>query len=135
MGWRGRESQMEFYRRMAYACARIPCGRVASYGQIALLCGMPKNARQVGYALREGRAGAGVPDHRIPAHRIVNARGILSGAAAFESPGLQKLLLEQEGIQVEWTKDGWKVDLRRFGWHNTMEEAEELYRVYQREGI
>lgn len=87
---------------------------------------MPRHARQVGYALGKGLAGAeGV------AHRIVNARGILSGAAAFESPDLQKRLLEQENVVVEWTKDGWRVDMRQFGWHNTMEEAEKLYALFR----
>ena len=43
---------MDFYRRAELVCAKIPWGKVASYGQIALLCGMPKNARQAGYALK-----------------------------------------------------------------------------------
>ena len=45
---------MTFYEKMRTVCLAIPCGRVATYGQIALLCGKPRNARQVGYALREG---------------------------------------------------------------------------------
>ena len=93
---------MDFYKRMELVCQRIPRGKVASYGQIALLCGMPRHARQVGYALGKGLAGAeGV------AHRIVNARGILSGAAAFESPDLQKRLLEQENVVVERMDGEW----------------------------
>ena len=48
---------MDFYERMSLVCSRIPRGRVATYGQIALLCGYPKNARQVGYGLRQGLAG------------------------------------------------------------------------------
>ena len=70
----------DFYRRAAIVCRRIPYGKTATYGQIALLCGKPRNARQVGYALNWGRLGDG-----IPAHRAVNSRGILSGAAAFET--------------------------------------------------
>ena len=108
----------DFYRRAALVCRSIPYGKAATYGQIALLCGKPKNARQVGYALNRGRLGEG-----IPAHRIVNARGILSGAASFETADMQRMLLEAEGIRVEDTKDGWRVDLRRDGWHNTMDEA------------
>ena len=46
---------MDFYQRARIVCANIPEGRVATYGQIALLCGKPKNARQVGYALNKGR--------------------------------------------------------------------------------
>ena len=62
---------LDFYKRMEIVCSRIPYGKAATYGQIALLCGMPKNARQVVYALRTGEAGV-----RVPAHRIVNAKGI-----------------------------------------------------------
>lgn len=110
---------MDFYQRMKIVCAQIPIGKVATYGQIALLCGKPGNARQVGYALNHCRAG-----EDIPAHRIVNAKGILSGAEAFETPEMQKTLLESEGVQVQKTDSGWKVDLKKFGWKNTMQEAE-----------
>ena len=61
----------DFYKRAAIVCRAIPYGKVATYGQIALLCGRPKNARQVGYALNRNRLG-----DDIPAHRVVNARGI-----------------------------------------------------------
>ena len=70
----------DFYRRAAIVCRRIPYGKTATYGQIALLCGKPRNARQVGYALNRGRLGDG-----LPAHRVVNSRGLLSGAAAWET--------------------------------------------------
>lgn len=121
---------MDFYRRVHLVCRRIPYGKAATYGQIALLCGKPKNARQVGYALRTGRAGEGVP-----AHRILSSRGILSGAASFDTPDMQKLLLEEEGVEVEWTPDGYWVDLKRFGWKNTLEEAEELRAQFEMEQI
>ena len=121
---------MDFYKRMELVCERIPAGRAASYGQIALLCGKPGNARQVGYALRRGRAGKSVP-----AHRIVNAKGILSGAEAFDTPETQKRLLESEGVRVRKTDAGWRVDLREYGWVNSIEEAEELYRIFQERGI
>ena len=121
---------MDFYKRMELVCERIPAGRTASYGQIALLCGKPGNARQVGYALRRGRAG-----EHVPAHRIVNAKGILSGAEAFDTPETQKRLLEAEGVLVKRTDAGWQVDLREYGWVSSMEEAEELYRVFQEKGI
>lgn len=109
---------MDFYKRIALVCQQIPYGKVATYGQIALLCGKPKNARQVGYALSHNLAG-----EDVPAHRIVNAKGILSGAAAFATADLQKQMLEKEGISVSWTEEGWKVDLKRYGWKNTMEDA------------
>ena len=112
--------QTDFYTRVGVACRKIPAGRVATYGQIALLCGKPKNSRQVGYALKMGLAGD------VPAFRVVNSKGFLSGAAHFETYDLQKILLTEEGVEVEWTPDGWKVDLKRFGWKNTMEDALEV---------
>lgn len=116
---------MDFYKRMQSVCMQIPAGRVATYGQIALLCGKSGNARQVGFALRQGRAG-----EHVPAHRIVNAKGVLSGAEAFETSGTQKRLLESEGVQVQKADAGWKVDLKKYGWENTMQEAEQLYRLF-----
>lgn len=121
---------MDFYKRMALVGSRIPYGKAATYGQIALLCGKPRNARQVGYALRSGLAG-----ETVPAHRIVNASGFLSGAAAFETADLQKRMLEAEGIGVCCTDRGWQVDLGRFGWEHTVSEAEELYRLFEKLGI
>lgn len=118
--------EMDFYKKMAVVCRRIPRGNVATYGQIALLCGKPKNARQVGYGLKHGLAG-----EDIPAHRVVNARGFLSGAAYFDTPDLQKLLLENEGVAVSYSTEGWYVDRKRFGWKNTMEEALELRKIFE----
>ena len=116
---------MDIYRRIGLVCSRIPRGRVATYRQIALLCGKPGNSRQVGYALKKGLAG-----ENVPAHRVVNAAGILSGAAHFASMDLQCLLLREEGVEVLWTPKGWKTDLKRYGWKNTMEEALELNRAF-----
>lgn len=120
---------MDFYRRVELVCRQIPYGKAATYGQIALLCGKPNHARQVGYALRTGKAG------KVCAHRVVNAKGILSGAASFDSPDLQKLLLEEEGIWVEWTPEGYRIDLKQFGWKNTMEEAQILCTRFEEEKI
>ena len=83
---------MDFYKRAALVCTMIPEGKASTYGQIALLCGKPKNARQVGYALSRGLAGKDAP-----AHRVVNAKGRLSGAASLATPDLQKQMLEKEG--------------------------------------
>ena len=120
----------DFYKRAAIVCRAIPYGKAATYGQIAMLCGRPRNARQVGYALNRGRMG-----ENIPAHRVVNSRGILSGAAAFETRDLQKRLLESEGVKVEYTEDGWKVDLKRDGWNNTIEEALRFWEIFEDQNI
>ncbi|HJC58412.1 MAG TPA: MGMT family protein [Candidatus Eisenbergiella intestinipullorum] len=117
---------MDFYRRLALAGEKIPCGRVATYGQLALLCGKPRCSRQVGRALKYGLAGSA-----FPAYRVVNSRGILSGASSFDTPDMQKLLLEAEGVPV---RDN-RVDLNTFGWENTMEDARSLQKSFEEEGI
>ena len=101
---------MDFYKRASIVCQNIPYGTVVTYGQIALLCQKPKNSRQVGYALRTGKL-----DPNIPAHRILNASGILSGATSFETYDQQKILLESEGVTVIRTDKGWKTDLNISG--------------------
>ena len=112
---------MTFYERIGLVCRSIPRGRVATYGQIALLCGRPQCPRQVGYALGHGLAGD------VPAHRVVNRQGFLSGAGAFSAPGGQRLLLELEGVEVD---ENQRVDLARWGWHTTREEQLALERAF-----
>ena len=63
---------MDFYKRLGIVCRAIPKGKVITYGQAALLCGFPKNARQVGYGLKKELAG------EVPAYKVVNSKGILS---------------------------------------------------------
>lgn len=116
---------MTFYEKMRIVCLAIPQGSVATYGQIAMLCGKPKNARQVGYGLRENLAGSDVP-----AFRVVNGKGELSGAIHFHIPGLQKTLLEEEGIDVFWNGHNWCVDLKTYGWRNTVEDAAAFSRQF-----
>ena len=98
---------MNFFEKVYEAVKRIPKGKVATYGQIALLCGSPRAARQVGYALH-------VNPHPfiIPCHRVVNRFGALAPAFAFGGVEVQKALLEQEGVAVD---DG-KVDLSKYLW-------------------
>lgn len=118
---------MDFYKRVSYICEKIPYGKVATYGQIALLCGKPKNARQVGYALNRKLEGK-----HIPAHRVVNAAGVLSGAHAFAVPDLQKKLLCSEGIEVE---EGARVDLKKYGWNHTLKDAQNYREEFLKRGI
>ena len=117
---------MDFYKRVGITVRTVPEGRVATYGQIALLCGKPKNARQVGYALTRGLAG------EVPAHRVVNSQGYLTGAASFEHPDLQRMLLEEEEVLVSAEGRG---DMKRGGWKKTLEDALRLKEIFEREGI
>jgi methylated-DNA-protein-cysteine methyltransferase-like protein len=73
----------------------IPKGRVATYGQIAELAGLPRQARQVGYAL------AALRDARVPWHRVINARGEISPRSAPGPERLQRALLEREGVRFD----------------------------------
>ena len=87
---------------------RIPHGRVATYGQVAALAGLAGHARQVGYALHACREDSGVPWQRV-----INARGEISLRGSSDAEGLQRALLESEGVRFD--KNG-RVDLRVFGW-------------------
>ena len=107
-----------FYQRVRIVLKAVPEGCVASYGQVAMLCGYPKHSRRVGYALKYELAGSDVP-----AHRVVNARGVLSGAGNFEFPDLQRNLMAAEGVKAEWTGREWKVDIKKYGWKTTIEDV------------
>lgn len=85
---------------------KIPCGSVATYGQIARLAGNPHWARVVGYALHANPAFG-----EIPCHRVVNKNGELTKSFAFGGIDVQTALLESEGVKVV---DG-KVDLDKYG--------------------
>lgn len=84
------------YDRIYAIVRRIPRGRVATYGQIAGLAGLPGHARQVGYALHALPAGTAVPWHRV-----VNASGGCSLRAAPGAELTQRLLLEREGVRFD----------------------------------
>jgi methylated-DNA-protein-cysteine methyltransferase-like protein len=101
---------MVAFPRQVYAIvASVPAGRVITYGAIAHLLGDPRKAREVGWAM------AATPDQTppVPAHRVINARGELSGGPAFGGYAVQRALLEAEGVQ--FLADG-RVDLDRFLW-------------------
>lgn len=87
----------------------IPCGKVATYGQIAALSGHPRAARQVGWALHVNPE-PGV----IPCHRVVNKTGRLAPAFAFGGQDVQKALLESEGVKVF---DDYTIDIEKYLWH------------------
>lgn len=101
----GRE---DFFESVYDMVEQVPCGMVATYGQIAALVGAPRRARYVGYALHVNpRPGA------IPCHRIVFADGRLAEGFAFGGPEAQRALLEAEG--VAFLPDG-RVDLAACRW-------------------
>ena len=81
-----------------YAVVRqIPKGRVTSYGAVAGYLGTKLSARMVGWAMNAAHA----QKPTVPAHRVVNRNGMLSGKAHFETPTKMQELLEKEGIKIE----------------------------------
>ena len=98
-----------FPQRVYAILAQVPPGRVITYGTIALLLGEPRKARQVGWAL----AATPAWDPPLPAHRVINARGELSGGPAFGGYAVQREKLEAEGIA--FMRDG-RIDLERYLW-------------------
>jgi methylated-DNA-protein-cysteine methyltransferase-like protein len=97
------------YPRIYAVVRRIPRGRVATYGQIALLAGVPGQARLVGYAL------SAVPDSStVPWHRVINAHGRVSTRRSEPGGGIrQRMLLEREGVRFNGAG---RTDLDRFRW-------------------
>jgi methylated-DNA-protein-cysteine methyltransferase-like protein len=95
------------WERIYDVVRRIPKGRVATYGQVASLAGLPRHARQVGYALHVLPANTDVPWHRV-----INARGEVSARSTPGSDELQLALLRRERVLG---RDG-RVDLARFQW-------------------
>lgn len=99
------------YARIYAVVRRIPRGRVATYGQIADLAGLPGHARQVGYALHALPEGSAVPWHRV-----VNAAGSCSLRSMPGAELTQRLLLEREGIRFD---AGGRVALSKVRWRRT----------------
>jgi len=85
-----------FFQKVYAVARRIPYGRVTSYGAIAKAIGAGKSARMVGYALN---GASQMPE--IPAHRVVNRKGVLTGKHHFQGTDLMQQLLENEGIVVK----------------------------------
>ena len=104
MADRRSESDLRIYE----VIRRVPEGKVATYGQVASLAGLPGHARQVGYALHASRA-----EDELPWQRIVNAKGEVSPRSDPGYEGLQRAMLEAEG--VEFNAAG-RIDLKRFRW-------------------
>lgn len=95
---------------LVYEVARqIPKGRVTSYGAIANCLGTKLSARMVGWAMN----GAHQVTPAVPAHRVVNRLGILSGKHHFHPPGSMEARLKKEGIKV---KDDKVVDFEKLFW-------------------
>ena len=96
------------YERIYAVVRQIPCGRVVTYGQVALLAGIPGHARQVGYALHSLPAGS-----PVPWQRVVNRAGRISPRTDPTAEAWQRLRLEDEGVR--FTAAG-VIDMEKYGW-------------------
>lgn len=85
---------LNFFDKVYDVAKQIPYGRVTSYGAIAKYLGAGKSARIVGYAMN------GSHGKDVPAHRVVNRKGLLTGKHHFEGTNLMQQLLENEGVEV-----------------------------------
>ena len=97
-----------FFERVYAVARKIPYGKVTSYGAIAKVLGTGRSARMVGWAMN---ASGAMED--VPAHRVVNRKGLLTGKHHFEGTNLMQQLLESEGIEVE---DNKIVDFKKYFW-------------------
>ncbi|OCX50477.1 cysteine methyltransferase [Mucilaginibacter sp. PPCGB 2223] len=90
-------AEESFYDRVYEVARLVPYGRVTSYGAIAKFLGTAGTARMVGYAMMH----CGGLQPPVPAHRVVNSRGMLTGRFHFATPTLMQQMLENEGVEVE----------------------------------
>ena len=103
------KEELNFFEKVYDVVREIPFGRVCSYGLIARYLGSPQSARMVGWAMNASHIKGDVP-----AHRVVNRIGLLTGKQHFEGSNLMQQLLESEGIQI---KENQVVDFEQFVWN------------------
>jgi len=87
----------DFFVRVYQVVREIPCGRVTTYGAIARYIGSPQSARMVGWAMNSSHS----QKEFVPAHRVINRNGMLSGKHHFGGPRIMQELLESEGLKIE----------------------------------
>lgn len=108
-----KENKENFFQNVYEVVRLIPKGRVTSYGAIASYLGAKGSARMVGWALI-----ASHPTVQIPAHRVVNRNGILTGSQHFEEPNAMQERLEQEGVKVQGKQ---VIDFKKLFWDPSQE--------------
>lgn len=99
----------QFFEKVYEITRLIPCGRVTTYGAIAKYIGSPQSARIVGWALNNSHS---FPEF-VPAHRVINRNGVLTGKHHFRHENMMKELLESEGVTV---KNDVVTDFKKLYW-------------------
>jgi methylated-DNA-protein-cysteine methyltransferase related protein len=105
-----------FFKKVYKITSTIPFGRVTTYGAIARCIGSPGASRMVGWALNNCHS---QPEY-IPAHRVVNRNGLLTGKHHFRHPGLMQELLENEGVKII---DDRVIDFKSLFWEPSIEKS------------
>ncbi len=90
------EMDQDFFTRVYQVVRKVPQGRVTTYGAIARYVGSPQAARMVGWAMNSSHA----QQEYVPAHRVINRNGTLTGKHHFGGPRVMQELLESEGVEV-----------------------------------
>ncbi len=106
--------EANFFERVYVIARQIPEGKVTSYGAIAKALGTERSARMVGWAMN-----ASHNREDIPAHRVVNRKGLLSGKHHFAGTNLMQQLLENEGVKVV---NNQIIDFEKHFWHPEIQE-------------
>ena len=101
-------NKLDFFQRVYIVVKKIPFGKVTSYGAIANYLGSPQSSRVVGWAMNNSHS-----KNDIPAHRVVNRKGMLTGKHHFPGSNLMEELLQNEGIKV---KNNIIVDFENLFW-------------------
>lgn len=104
----------DFYEQVYQVVRLIPSGRVTSYGAIAAYLGSKQSSRMVGWAMNNSHC----QQEYVPAHRVVNRNGLLTGKRHFDGPSAMQQLLESEGIQIE---NNQILNLKEVFWDPTVE--------------
>ncbi|MFW6327334.1 MAG: MGMT family protein [Bacteroidota bacterium] len=99
----------DFFQKVYEVVQQIPPGRVTSYGAIAKYLGTAGSARMVGWAMNASHS----HDEFVPAHRVVNRNGLLTGKHHFDSPNAMQELLENEGVKVV---DDQIINFKKYFW-------------------
>jgi len=89
-------SDSDFFQKVYEVVKQIPYGKITTYGAIAKKIGASRSARMVGYALNASHL-----NEDIPAYRVVNRKGVLTGKHHFQGTNLMQQLLESEGIKIK----------------------------------
>lgn len=106
-------SKTNFFQKAQDVASLIPYGRVTSYGAIARYLGAARSARTVGWAMNASKT-----KNKVPAHRVVNSKGIITGKHHFGGTNLMQQLLESEGAVIENNEI---VNFKEIFWDPTLE--------------